>query len=631
MEKYLNEAIIGNKNMLVTFSGKGEMLRLSYPNRDNRQYLKFFHTGVKINDSALIYLHEDINNTYLQYYDTDTNILNTEITNTYFNLKVLQTDFASIKENILIKKYSFINESNIDLNLNFLIHSELLSDQNNFVGAMKIDTGMIQYAHDFTVATFAKENKLLSHQINDSNNTINTAYIQDKDYIGMSKDSSISFDLGTIKPEEKKEIEICVYIDETRKTMQAVEDEIERIRKIDLNKEYTNVKSYWRKFLKAHDGLGIKEPTNSYEEKIYEIYKRSILLFPLLLNQTTGGIIAAPEVDEDLTQCGRYAYCWPRDAVFITRALDILKMNKETEKFYSNFCRMTQSKNGMWEQRFYTDGRLAPCWGYQIDETASVVYGVYNHYEYTKSEQFLKVNLHMCEKAIDFLKRYVRDLLDNTGIYHVSYDLWEMYEGTHMYSLASIFAAFDAIIKIYKVLGKDLSDFENNRLKEEKVNKNIEEIAKLQVEIKKYIQDNLYDENRKSYVRNTSDRRIDISMIGAIVPFNVFSTKEKRVLNTIDNINLTLRTYTGGYQRFEYDHYRNGAPWTIANLWMTLYYLQNGEKKKAKETFDFVLKTAGKHYFLGEQVDNNTLKPNWVIGLGWAHAMFIIVLEEMSK
>ena len=631
MEKYLNEAIIGNKNMLVTFSGKGEMLRLSYPNRDNRQYLKFFHTGVKINDSALIYLHEDINNTYLQYYDTDTNILNTEITNTYFNLKVLQTDFASIKENILIKKYSFINESNIDLNLNFLIHSELLSDQNNFVGAMKIDTGMIQYAHDFTVATFAKENKLLSHQINDSKNNINTAYIQDKDYIGMSKDSSISFDLGTIKPGEKKEIEICVYIDETRKTMQAVEDEIERIRKIDLNKEYTNVKSYWRKFLKAHDGLGIKEPTNSYEEKIYEIYKRSILLFPLLLNQTTGGIIAAPEVDEDLTQCGRYAYCWPRDAVFITRALDILKMNKETEKFYSNFCRMTQSKNGMWEQRFYTDGRLAPCWGYQIDETASVVYGVYNHYEYTKSEQFLKVNLHMCEKAIDFLKRYVRDLLDNTGIYHVSYDLWEMYEGTHMYSLASIFAAFDAIIKIYKVLGKDLSDFENNRLKEEKVNKNIEEIAKLQVEIKKYIQDNLYDENRKSYVRNTSDRRIDISMIGAVVPFNVFSTKEKRVLNTIDNINLTLRTYTGGYQRFEYDHYRNGAPWTIANLWMTLYYLQNGEKKKAKETFDFVLKTAGKHYFLGEQVDNNTLKPNWVIGLGWAHAMFIIVLEEMSK
>ena len=631
MEKYLNEAIIGNKSMLVTFSEKGEMLRLSYPNKDNRQYLKYFHTGVKINDSDLIYLHQDINNIYLQYYDTDTNILNTEITNTYFNLKILQTDFASIKQDILIKKYLFINESNIELDTKFLIHSELLTDQNNFVGAMKIDNGMIQYAHDFSVATFAKGKELLSYQINNSENNIHSGIIGGKDYIGMSKDSSISFDLGKIWPGEKRELEICICIDESKKPMQAFEDEIERICKVDFSKEYTDVKSYWRKYVKEHNGLKLKEPENAYEEKVQQIYRRSILLFPLLTNQKTGGIIAAPEVDEDLSQCGRYAYCWPRDAVFITTALDILNMTQETEKFYNNFCKVTQSKNGMWEQRFYTDGKLAPCWGYQVDETASVVYGIYSHYQYVKNEEFLKKNLHMCEKAVDFLKRYVRDLIDGTGIYHVSYDIWEMYEGTHLYSLASIFAAFESMIKIYKALGNNVSEFENNRLKEEKINKNIDEILKLQVEIKKYIDTNLYDENRKSYVRNTEDKRIDISMLGAVVPFNVFSPKEKKILNTIDNINLTLRTYTGGYQRFEYDHYRNGAPWTIANLWMTLYYLENGEKKKAKETFDFVLKTAGKHGLLGEQIDNNTLKPNWVIGLGWAHAMFIIVLKMIAK
>ena len=628
MEKYLNEAIIGNKNMLVTFSEKGEMLRLSYPNKDNRQYLKYFHTGVKINDSELIYMHDDINNTYLQYYDTDTNILNTEVTNTYFNLKILQTDFVTIKEDVLIKKYSFINESNIELNVNFLIHSELLSDQNNFISGMKIDTGMVQYAHDFSVATFSKSNKLLSCQINDSQRTIQSGTIGGKDYIGMSKDSSISYDIG----KEKKEIEICICIDESKKPMKMFVDEIERIKKIDLNKEYTNVKSYWRKYVKAHNGLELKTPANSYEEKIQNIYVRTILLFPLLTNQATGGIIAAPEVDEELTQCGRYAYCWPRDAVFITKALDILKMTKETEKFYNNFCRITQSKNGMWEQRFYTDGKLAPSWGYQVDETASVVYGVYSHYEYTKNEEFLKENLQMCEKAIDFLKRYVKDIIDKTGIYNVSYDVWEeMDKGIHMYSLSAIFAGFNSMIKIYKALGKNISSFENNRLKDEKVNKNINEISELQVEVKKYIEENLYDENRKSYVRNTEDRRIDISLLGAVYPFNVFSSKEKKVLNTVENINLTIRTYTGGYQRYEYDGYRNGSPWPIANLWMTLYYLENGERKKAKETFDFVLKTAGKHSFLGEQIDNATLKPNWVIGLGWSHAMFIIVLEKLMK
>lgn len=236
----------------------------------------------------------------------------------------------------------------------------------------------------------------------------------------------------------------------------------------------------------------------------------------------------------------------------------------------------------MWEQRFYTDGRLAPCWGYQVDETASVVYGVYNHYEYTKNEEFLKENLHMCELAITFLKKYVYDVLENTGKYAVSYDIWEENDrGIHMYSLASIFSAFDTMKKIYKALGKNVSDFENNRLKEEKINKNIKEIDELMLKVKEYIEQNLYDENRKSYVRNTEDRRIDISLLGAVYPFNVFSPKEKKVLNTVENINLTLRTYTGGYQRYENDGYRNGSPWPISNLWMTLYYLEIGRKEKS--------------------------------------------------
>ena len=647
--KYLNEAIIGNKKMIATFTAKGEMQRVYFPSKDNRQYINYFHTGVKINESDLIYLHDDINNTYKQYYDTDTNILNTEITNTYFNLKIVQTDFVLIKENILLKKYSFLNESKIDLNTQFYIHSELLSDTNNFVGCKIIDGGMMQYAHDFTFSTFAKGKDIIKHQINGSINNIKRTEIHDKDYIGMSKDTSIAYEIGTIKPGEKKELEIAILIDEN-KNISDIEDEIERVKRIDFEKEYINTKEYWRKYVKQHNGLKIKEPENSYDERIYEIYKRSILLFPLLTNAETGAIIASPEIDENFTKCGRYAYCWPRDAVFMTKAMDILKMNKETEKFYKVFCQKTQSKNGMWEQRFYTDGKLAPCWGYQIDETASVVFGVYEHYKYTNSEKFLKDNLQMCEKATDFLKRYVKDWvesafkndgqgIDNSQIdskgnlqthkYHVSYDLWEMCEGVHLYSLASIYSAFANMLKIYDVLGKDVSEFENNRLKQEKVEKSKKEIEKLQLEIKKYINKYLYDEEKKSYVRNPEDKKMDISIIGAVTPFEVFKPKEKKVQNTIERINLSLRTYTGGYQRFENDNYMNGNPWPIANLWMTLYYLETGEKKKAKETFDFVIKTAGKHYLLGEQVNNETLKPNWVIGLGWSHAMFIIVLEKL--
>ena len=228
------------------------------------------------------------------------------------------------------------------------------------------------------------------------------------------------------------------------------------------------------------------------------------------------------------------------------------------------------------------------------------------HYKYSKSEKFLKDNLKMCEKAVDFLKRYVKDWLEIDGTededkdkvqeeiensrinnghkYHVSYDLWEMCEGIHLYSIASIYSAFDSMLKIYDILGEDLSNFENNRLKEEKVIKSKRQLEKLRTELKKYINKNLYDENKKSYVRNTEDKKMDISILGVVTPFNVFKAGEKKVKNTVENINMHIRTYTGGYQRFENDNYMNGNPWTISNLWMTLYYLEAGEKKKAKET-----------------------------------------------
>ena len=50
------------------------------------------------------------------------------------------------------------------------------------------------------------------------------------------------------------------------------------------------------------------------------------------MDETTGGIVASAETDEQKTQCGRYAYCWTRDAVFICSALDEIGMTKEVEK-----------------------------------------------------------------------------------------------------------------------------------------------------------------------------------------------------------------------------------------------------------------------------------------------------------
>ena len=627
MEKYYNDAIIGNQNILASFTKQGEILRLLYPTRDYKQMIDFFHVGLKINDSRLVYLHEDINNIYMQQYEEDTNILNTEVLNTYFNLKVVQTDYASIKENVLVRKYKFTNENTINLDLNFLVHSSLTSSPENRVSGMCRNDALIQYNHEYMLCTFSKE-KLLSSQINNSKANIEDGKIGDKDYVGMSANSSISYDLGTLKPNETREFELYIFIEDSKIGLDNLEKTIDRIRKIDFRTEYEAVKKYWKKYVKDHNGLELDLAETPKNRKIKQIYTRTILLYSLLVNHETGGISAAVEVDENLKQCGGYQYCWPRDAVFTTTAMDILKMKKEVEKFYKSFCKNTQSRNGMWEQRFFTDGRLAPCWGYQIDETASVIVGVYNHYKVIEDKKFLKDNLKMCEKAINFLKKYVEDIFQETNKCGISYDLWEEYEGVNLYAVSSIFASFNAMIKIYEELKEE---FTKNRVKQENVNKEKETLRNLSVTLREYILKNFYDESKKSLVRNLEDKTLDISILGTVIPFELFSPKDKKILNTVERINMTLRTYTGGYKRFETDTYREGKPWIIATLWIAEYYLEIGEKQKAKECFDFVVKTSTEHGFLAEQINNSTMQPDWVIGLGWSHAMFIETLKKMIE
>ena len=626
--KYFNDGVVGNKKIKASFTKTGEMIRMFYGAADYKQFVEFYHTGIKVNDSALIYLHNDINNSFSQEYIKDTNVLQTHIYNSYFRVRITQTDFVPISENVLIKHYVFKNENTIDLDLSFLVYSKILRNLNNDTsGYVKNDT-LIQYNHDFSVCTFSNE-KISSKQINGAENNFMQGSIGGKDYIGMSPDSSISYNLKKIKPGEEKELTIFVYINKNRNKcmLNELDNKKDRIRKLDVQNLKDNAVKYWRRYVREHDTLGINKKELS--SKIKKIYNRSILLFPLLVHEKTGGISAGIEVDEDKTKCGRYSYCWPRDGVFVTEAFDVVSMYEEKEKFYNTFCKMTQSKSGMWEQRFYTDGRLAPCWGYQIDETASVIFGIYAHYKITKNKKFLKDNLKMCENAINFLEKYIDDLFENKGKFQLSYDLWEEHEGTSFYSVATIFAAFSAMIKIYAEV-KSVLDI--NKVKTDTIKKQVENLEKNAQKIKEYCLNTFYDEEKKSFVRNLEDKKIDISLLGPIVPFRMFSPNDKKVKNTIERINMTLRTYTGGYIRYEGDGYMGGYnPWPIATLWMAWYYLEAGDDQKALENFAFVTNSASGHGYLGEQVNNDAMKPSWVIGLTWSHAMYLLTLEKILE
>ena len=54
MNKYFNDAIVGNGNISSSFTKKGELIRLNYPTVDFRQYIDFFNVGINLSSSVNI-------------------------------------------------------------------------------------------------------------------------------------------------------------------------------------------------------------------------------------------------------------------------------------------------------------------------------------------------------------------------------------------------------------------------------------------------------------------------------------------------------------------------------------------------------------------------------------------------
>ena len=215
---------------------------------------------------------------------------------------------ASDYEKVILEVYQkyvkkLKNNNSIDLKIDFLIHSGFMKSVNDAVSARIFNDSLLQYSYDSTFAIFS-DRKIAYKQLHNSKDNIRSGVIYGKDYIGMTNDSSIGYDLDVLKPGESKKICIYVYAKDNSKSgsFEDIANEIDKIRKIDSQKEFNVVKKFWEKYIEKYYNLKEK----NYGDKVYDIYKRTILLFPLLTNQKTGGIIASMEMDENRQKSGGY-------------------------------------------------------------------------------------------------------------------------------------------------------------------------------------------------------------------------------------------------------------------------------------------------------------------------------------
>ncbi len=453
---------------------------------------------------------------------------------------------------------------------------------------MCIDNTLVQYAQELYYSTCSKS-KIEKIQINDAKK-INDPSSNCEDYIGMSDCSAVVY-------EPKREI--CIYIS-LEKNLKECLSRIDEIKTFDENNLFSDVKKYWRQYLEKHFNYYVGN--NKLSNKETDIIERTILMYALLSNKETGAVLASPDVDEEFSKCGRYGYCWPRDALFINNAMLLLGMNDMVNKFYSVWAEKTQLPNGLFEQRYYSDGNLAPSWGIQIDETASMIIGID---ALPNKKDYAPIVQKATEGIISFL--------DDNYVSRPCYDIWEERKDVHLYSNASIYKGLECARNV-------LQD-------DDKYNHVIYEIDMIQPKILEAIKSQFVEDD---YLKRSKYNSItDISVLGSVIPFGVFNEKDTVVLNSVNKIENELKTSCGGYLRYKDDEYIGGNAWIISSLWLALYYLEVGNRDKAKELYDWVTNHSDSNGFLAEQIDKDTGKPAWIVGLSWSHALYVIVGKKL--
>ncbi|MDK2934702.1 MAG: glucoamylase [Clostridiales bacterium] len=639
MKTYFNDAVVGNSRVLGCINRKGELVRLFWPHIDYPQHIESFQMAIYVhgNSYSTIWLQNDEWDRKQQYI-SDTNILKTIYKNEEIGFRIVCTDFVIPEEDTLVRSIEIENISGQEKNINFLTFSNFISNTTD-VRSTLFDFEqecIVHYRHNYYFAV-AGSSRVVDFQItNDAYNAAVRSEFYGVDDIGMTGEAVQAWELGKFYPNDKKVINIYVCCAHT------LAESLEKTRKVknqnvDILIEHT--KKYWL------DYLDRRKKVHTESNALDELYRRSLLIFKLMSDEMSGGLLAAPEIDEHFTRCGRYAYCWGRDAAFITSALDRAGYTELVDKFYQ-WSISAQAKNGSWYQRYFLDGNLAPSWGLQIDETGTLLWGMLQHYNVIKEKTFLEKVWPSVKKGGDFLSGFIDE---KNNLPKATYDLWEERIGQHTYSCAAVYAGLIAAVKINDVLNKQ--DINAEKWKEVAIN------------IKKSMEEKLWDEqgnrfyrginssvngwgfeghggkkeivvNPKGYKRWVSalDIMVDISLLGVAIPFGVFECQDDRVKNTARAIEEKLTSPTvGGIRRYETDGYMGGNPWILTTLWMALYHIQLSHYDKAKEYLWWTANHKTSLGLLPEQVHKDTGEPAWVIPLTWSHAMYVLVYLELAE
>ncbi|WP_077624506.1 glycoside hydrolase family 15 protein [Sediminibacillus massiliensis] len=633
---YLIDGIIGNGNMLLAFNKAGNIERLSWPRIDYIDQVNHQWTGIHEQGAEKTSFFHDESFTNEQFYLEDTNVLVTR--NARDDWHIEQTDYVLPSQDVWVRDCVIKNNTSEEKTIALVHFSDAALDgQKNFqTTKFDLDNDSLIHYYRQTALAITSSAKISLYQAGKAKEQAEMNRMEGRDILN-NPEGAISIDAGVVKPGETKKVTLYISLANTEKEAVSSILEAKRLGEKQLRKKTVD---YWTAILDEREKLSIKS------DKVNELYKRSILTFHLLQNKETGAFIAGPEVDEEYDYSGGYAYCWGRDAAFIASAVDAAGYHDLVSKFYQ-FKTAIQSEDGSWDQRYYTDGVLAPTWGMQVDEIGSIVWGMNHHYQLTKDESFRKDTWPSVKRGADFLCGFIDP---ETNLPMPSKDLWEKRTGEHLYSTAAVYGGLMGAAD-YAELEQQQELADQYRDKALKMKEAAETIGwnereqrfvrslKLTVTGDRYEEEKnaggkvLFKENGKGVKEYMiwEDTTPDISLLGLHYPFAMIGQTEDKLAKTAHAIETTCTSrHVGGIERFPGDVYIGGNPWLISTLWLAIYKLRSDETDQALELFNWTTDHANHLGLMPEQIDKETDEPAWVMPLTWSHAMYVLTLKELA-
>lgn len=640
MAVYQPNAILGNSHALVTFGRAGEIMSFFYPHLDYPQNLQEGMVAVYLGApgvGCLSWTYEDAWQ-QRQSYVPRRNILVTDLFHRDLGLELQITDVVHPRRDILLRRFRLRNlsrETREGVLMQYLLLRLGETPRKNSARRLEDNSAVVQYWRHICFAMGgdwpdgtqigkvgmgnSARSDMLDGRLNNQREELGDV------------DTAYGWNFRLAPGEEMER----TFIISAAPTEPAALTQLRTAREQGFPTAYEVTDHWWDHW------LGAAVPVQ-LDAELTETYYRCLLATRLLYDERYGSVLAAPEFDPMFEQCGGYGFVWPRDAAEVVLALEEAGYPVMVERFLE-WARVTQRKEGFWEQRYWINGDRGPGWcsfldSIQIDQTGSMIHALGVHADALPAHErpgFHERYWGVVSQAADYLYR----TLNGRGLHGLAFDLWEKFRGSFTYSNASIYAAFRVAASWAALRGED-------------------GMAACWQAAADHIKATLLAEcwNGDYFARGYTewdalDWGVDSSMLGVFDPFGLLSLDVpaeremvERMVATIRQ-RLTRRLPEGeGIMRHEGDDYGGGAAGGVNTLWLArvmlrlaLSYRDSDAAKAAGYRDDAVRylqtviargTTAG---LLPELIGSGTLH-HWAAPHGWAMASYIqcaLLLDRM--